>query len=111
MAQGAHQMARILLVAADTDDRQMYEEYLGAYGYDVSVASTTESAEPLLGSVDLLITELIVGGTRSTIGLIEAAKVRMVPVVVVTGWIVVALQRAASAAGADEILLKPCLPE
>jgi len=30
---------------------------------------------------------------------------------VVTGWIVIALQREASAAGVDEILLKPCFPE
>jgi len=57
------------------------------------------------------LTELIVGGTRSVVSLIEGAKSRTVPVVVVTGWIVAALQRAASAAGGDEILLKPCFPE
>jgi len=67
-------MPRILLVHADTDDREMYQEYLGAHGYDVSVVSTTDAAQSLLPSVHLLITGLLVGGTRSPVDLIESAK-------------------------------------
>jgi two-component system cell cycle response regulator DivK len=108
-------MSRILLVHADTDDRDMYEEYLGAHGYDVAVVSTTDAAQSLLPSVDLLITGLLVGGTRSPVDLIETAKLgargRTLPVIVVTASILVELHRAASTAGADEILLKPCFPE
>jgi DNA-binding response OmpR family regulator len=107
-------VTRVLLVQADTDDRQMYADYLAWHGFEVVTVSRTEEAVPLIASCSVLVTGLMVPGTMFPIALIEGAKHgewgKSVPVIVVTASILFPLHNAAEAAGADRILQKPCYP-
>ena len=81
-------MPRVLLVHDNTDDREMYAEYLRGRGYDVTEVSRTDAATPLLASTDILITGLLIPGDIFPIALIEGARTgrwgKIVPVLVVT---------------------------
>ncbi len=107
-------MATILLAHADTDDREMYAEYLRFAGYDVLGASTTDEAVMALPSCDVLVTGLMVPGVVDAFDLIAGASQgrwgRTIPVVVVTACIVPTLHQQAADAGARPVLLKPCFP-
>lgn len=104
----------LLLVHANSDDREMYAEFLASEGFPTSQASTTDEALPLLASADLVITGLLVPGSFDAVELIRwirrnpqmAAK----PVVVVTACTLSHQLERARRAGATTVLLKPCLP-
>jgi CheY-like chemotaxis protein len=107
-------LTRMLLVHANTDDREMYAEYMRGRGYNVTEVSSTDAATALIASNDVLITGLLVPGEIFPIGLIEGARTgrwgKVVPVIVVTATSVIPLHHEAEAAGAFRVLLKPCYP-
>jgi|SRR5688500_13706053 CheY-like chemotaxis protein len=108
-------MARsLLLIHADSDDREMYAEYLSAQGFRVTEAGTTDAAMSLIPMADAVITGLLVPGSFDGVELI--ARVRRDPVtadkaiVVVTACTFSHQVERARRAGANIVLLKPCLP-
>ena len=107
-------MPLILLVHADTDDREMYAEYLRMAGFDVVEASSTDLATAFVETCDLLVTGLMVPGKLDPIELIAGATAgrwgKSVPAVVVTACVVHARHCQATQAGATAVLLKPCPP-
>ena len=103
--------ASVLLLHSDSDDRDMYCEYLRHHGYAVTVAGSTDEALPLVPTVDALITGLMVPGSIEAVALIQQVRGELsnLPIVVVTA---VSEQRERAArAGADVVLAKPCLPD
>ena len=107
-------MPRVLLVHANSDDREMYADYLRVRGYDVTEVSRTDAAIPLVPSADILITGLLVPGDILPTALIAGTSTarwgKTIPVIVVTATSPGALHREAKGAGAGRILLKPCYP-
>ena len=107
-------MPRVLLVHVDSDDREMYAEYLRGRGYDVAEVSSTDAATSLFAFSDILITGLLVPGEIFPIALIEGASTgrwgKVLPVLVVTATSVVPLHHEALVAGALRVFLKPCYP-
>jgi DNA-binding response OmpR family regulator len=102
----------LLLVHADTDDRAMYAEYLRREGFDVHEAGTTDSALPLVPDATAVVTGLLVPGSIDAVEFI--ARVRRessTPIVVLTAETSRERVEQARTAGADVVLLKPCLPE
>jgi len=103
--------ASVLLLHSDSDDRDMYCEYLRHHGYAVTVAGSTDEALPLVPTVDALITGLMVPGSIEAVDLIQQVRGELsdLPIVVVTA---VSEQRERAArAGADVVLAKPCFPD
>lgn len=107
-------MIRILLVHGDSDDRQMYAEYFRSFDCDVIEATTTNAAPGFVADVDVMVSGLAVPGSLPAPELIAGATSgrwgKRVPVVVVTACVLPELHKAAYAAGADAVLLKPCYP-
>jgi DNA-binding NtrC family response regulator len=103
----------IVLVHANSDDRGMYADYLRAHGFRVHEVASTDGALPLIGECQLVITGLLVPGSMSGVDLVAAIRVinASVPIVVVTACIAHEMWQAADAAGCNELLLKPCLPD
>jgi two-component system OmpR family response regulator len=104
----------LLLIHANTDDREMYAEYLSAQGFRVTEAGTTDAAMSLISMADAIITGLLVPGSFDGVELI--ARIRRDPVTATKAVVVVTactfshqLERARRA-GANMVLLKPCLP-
>ena len=105
----------VLLLHAGTDDREMYAEYLRAHAFEVLEAGSTDEAAPLVDRVDVLITGLLVPGSFEAVELIEAVRrnphTANKPVIVVTACVVPQKIESAQRAGADVVLMKPCLPD
>ena len=103
----------LLLVHNQTDDREMYAEYLRAKGFDVHEVGTTDEALPLTGGVDAVITGLLVAGSIDSIEFIRRVRSTWssLPIVVVTACVYTNRMEQAERAGADVVLLKPCLPD
>jgi DNA-binding response OmpR family regulator len=89
----------------------MYAEYLRREGFDVHEAGTTDSALPLVSDATAIVTGLLIPGSIDAVEFILRARQqsRTTPIVVLTA----SRERVdqARAAGADVVLLKPCLPE
>ena len=104
----------VLIAHADTDDREMYAEYLRMAGYDVVEASSTDLAMAFVATSDVLVTGLTVPGSVDAVELIAGATGgrwgRVVPALVVTACVVHARHCQAKQAGAGIVLLKPCPP-
>jgi CheY-like chemotaxis protein/uncharacterized protein YbaR (Trm112 family) len=114
-----HNLSRlrlVLLVDRDDDTREMYAEYLTGAGIKVQQAADGRDA---LARVTALPPDLIVTETRlpgldgyELCALLRSdAKTRAIPIVVVTGDGYQADVSHAHEAGADLVLIKPCLPE
>jgi DNA-binding response OmpR family regulator len=103
----------VLLVHAPTDDQSMYAEYLRAHHVSVWEAFTTDAALPLIPHVQALIMGLRVPGTIDPLDLIPAIRSQWStkPIVVVTACAYSGKIENADRAGADVVLLKPCLPD
>ena len=103
----------LLLVHADSDDRAMYAEYLRREGFDVHEAGTTDSALPLIAEATAIVTGLLVPGSIDAVEFIGRARRQSgtTPIVVVTADASSERIELARKAGADVVLLKPCLPE
>ena len=104
----------LLLVHANSDDREMYAEYLTTEGFRVITANTTDGALPLIGRADVVITGLLVPGSFDGVDLIDRVRrnprTAGKPVIVVTATTYSHQLERARRAGANVILLKPCLP-
>jgi DNA-binding response OmpR family regulator len=104
----------LLLVHANSDDREMYAEYLSSQGFRVITTNTTDGALPLIGPADVIITGLLVPGSFDGVDLIERVRqnprTALKPVIVVTATTFSHQVERARRAGANVILLKPCLP-
>ena len=106
--------ASVLIVHAASDDREMYAEYLTAEGFRVIEAATTDAALPLVADVDLVVTGLLVPGSIDPIDLItmirQDKRSATKSVIVLTASTFSHRHERARRAGADVVLLKPCLP-
>ena len=103
----------LLLVHTDSDDRAMYAEYLRREGFDVHEAGTTDSALALIPEAMAVITGLLVPGSIGAVEFIGRVRRESsaTAIVVVTADAASEHGEQARAAGADVVLLKPCLPE
>jgi len=110
------QLPLTLLVDRDADTRRMYAEYLQLSHYRIEEAEDGREAlaKALSRHPDIVITETRLPGISGfeLCGLLRRdAQTRHIPIVVVTGdGLDVDLTRARTA-GADAVLVKPCLPE
>ena len=102
----------LLLVHTDSDDRAMYAEYLRAEGFSVEEIGTTDAALPLVPDVEAVITGLLVPGTIDALEFIRVVKgLCRTPIIVVTACVFTDRMEKAQHAGADVVLVKPCLPD
>lgn len=103
--------ATVLLLHSRSDARDMYADYLRENGYAVTVADSSDEALTLIASVDALITGLMVPGSIEPVDLIRHVRSDLsnLPIVVVTAVSERIVQ--AARAGADVVLVKPCLPD
>jgi DNA-binding response OmpR family regulator len=105
----------VLLVESDTDNRNMYAEYLSLYGFIVQTADTTDDGLRDARDADVVVTEILVDGSFDGIELVrrlrdsEDTKDRRI--VVLTACVSERNRQVAEAAGCDVFLPKPCLPD
>jgi two-component system cell cycle response regulator DivK len=104
----------VLIIHANSDDREMYAEYLSANGFRVTEAGTTDAALPLILEAEAVVTGLLVPGSFDGVELITRIRQDPVtaekPIVVVTACTFSHQLERARRAGANVVLLKPCLP-
>ena len=103
----------LLLIHTESDDREMYAEYLRREGFDVQEAGTTDSALQLLPQATAVITGLLLPGSVDPVDLITRVRQEWssTPVIVLTACADKDRLDKAHVAGADAILQKPCLPD
>jgi two-component system, cell cycle response regulator DivK len=103
----------LLLIHADSDDREMYADYLRREGFDVQEAGTTDEALPLLPQATAVVTGLLMPGSVDPVDLITRVRQEWssTPVIVLTACADKNRLDKARVAGADAVLLKPCLPD
>ena len=106
----------VLLVDRDDDTREMYAEYFAAAAVRIQQAADGRDAlaKALARPPDLVVTETRLpglDGCELCAQLRGEPKTSTVPIVVVTGDGYQADLDHARSAGADLILIKPCLPE
>lgn len=118
MTAEAQAAARALILIVDdvVDNRLMYVEYLEYDGYRVEQASTGAEALVLAPAVmpALIVMDLSmpgIDGWETTRRLKTDARTKHIPVLVLSGHALEAVERGARVAGADAFLTKPCLPE
>jgi two-component system, cell cycle response regulator len=105
----------VLLVDDERFARTVYSDYLAAAGYDVEVADGFESALALLAQrrFDVLLTDVILPGSRDGLELLDQAK-QLEPhlgVIVMTALDKVDPAVRAMRSGASDYLVKPVTPE
>jgi CheY-like chemotaxis protein len=113
-----HQVATqvALLVDRDSDTRRMYAEYLkfGTWSVDEASDGREALAKAIAGQPDVIVTESRLPGING-FDLCSILKrdstTRGIPIVMVTGDAFAADLQRAQSAGADAVLVKPCLPE
>jgi two-component system, cell cycle response regulator DivK len=104
---------RLILVVDDSaDDREMYDNFLSANGFRVSLACDGEEALEKAAKLqpDLIIMDLGlpgVGGWEAIRRLKGKGRTRQIPIVVLTGRAFA----SAHAVGSDGCLTKPCHPD
>jgi CheY-like chemotaxis protein len=106
----------VLLVDDSQITREMYSEYLSFRGFSTVSAPDGEAAIAMAHSVkpNVIVMDLAMprlDGVGAIRRLKESARTRRIPVILLTGHAVQAIQRGAIEAGADVFLTKPCLPE
>jgi len=109
-------MDLVLLIDPDADTRQMYAEYLSHAGWDTEEAE--DGREGLAKAIShrpaAIVTETRLPGMSGLelCRLLRSdAATNTTPIVVVTGDASTASASLAATAGADAVLVKPCLPE
>ena len=106
-----------VLIADDTEDvRDLYAQYLAAVGFRVTTARDGETAvfAALNTRPDVVIMDLAMprlDGIAAIRQLKSDARTRDVPVILLTGYPLKAIENGALEAGAAAFLTKPCLPE
>ena len=105
----------VLLVDDERFARTVYSDYLRGAGYDVEVAEGADSALVLLAtrSFDVLLTDVILPGSRDGLALMDAAKGLdpNIGVIVITALDKVDPAVRAMRSGASDYLVKPVTPE
>jgi two-component system, cell cycle response regulator DivK len=107
----------VLLVNDSSDEREMYAESFRRFGFCTLQASSAADAFRLATELppSAVVTDVkLMGdedGLRLTQRLKEDARMRDVPVVVLTGYVLEHHREAAAHAGCDLFLAKPCLPD
>jgi two-component system cell cycle response regulator DivK len=113
----AEALRPLVLVVDDYQDaREMYAEYLGAFGFAVAEAESGDEAvaKALELLPDAIVMDLSLPGMdgwTATRTLKMDARTRAIPVVALTGNARTDAPAAAREAGCDAFLIKPCLPE
>ena len=107
---------KVLIVDDFEDNRAMYAEFLRYSGFDVAEASNGAEAIEMTQSLapDVVIMDLslpVLDGWEATRRLKSDARTRHIPIVALTGHALEGHSQGAIAAGCDEFLAKPCLPE
>ena len=106
----------VLLVEGDADTRQMYAEFLrlGAFAIEEAEDGREGLAKAISYGPAVVVTETRLPGMNGfeLCRLLRLdASTKSVPIVVVTGDASPTAKHLAQAAGADSVLVKPCLPE
>lgn len=116
MGESPNLLASVLLADRDADTRLMYAEYLRHLAYDVDEAEDGREAlaKAIARRPNVIVTETRLPGISG----LELCRLlrhdeatRVIPIVVVTGDAFANNLRLAEMAGADAVLVKPCLPE
>jgi CheY-like chemotaxis protein len=107
---------RALLIDRDADTRQMYGQFLQQCSYEIEEAEDGREAlaKALTRVPDVIVTETRlpgISGYELCRLLRQDALTRPTPIVVVTGDAFETAIARARYAGADAVLVKPCLPE
>ena len=107
---------KVLIVDDFEDNRAMYAEFLRFSGYEVSEATNGVEAIEMTQALvpDVVIMDLslpVLDGWEATRRLKSDARTRHIPIVALTGHALEGHSQGARAAGCDEFLAKPCLPE
>lgn len=107
---------KVLVVDDFDDNRAMYAEFLRFSGYEVGEATNGAEAIEMTQSFvpDVVIMDLslpVLDGWEATRRLKSDARTRHIPIVALTGHALEGHSQGARAAGCDEFLAKPCLPE
>jgi len=90
----------------------MYAEFLRHEGFEVQEAGSTDIALPLVPHATAVVTGLLVPGSIDAVEFIGRVQRQWnTPIVVVTSDPSPERVEQARAAGADAVLVKPCLPE
>lgn len=105
-----------LLVDRDADTRRMFAEYLRLDEWNVEEASDGREAlaKAITTRPDVVVTETRLPGINGLdlCGLLRRdSATRTIPIVIVTGDAFAEDLERANEAGADAVLVKPCLPE
>ena len=109
--------APLILVVDDVgDNREMYAEFLEYEGYQVAQARTGVEALALAQTVApaLIVMDLSMPGMdgwEATRRLKADARMKSIPVLVLSAHALRGTEERAREAGADGFLTKPCLPE
>jgi diguanylate cyclase (GGDEF)-like protein len=105
----------VLLVDDERFARTVYSDYLRAAGYEVEVADGSEAALGILKQkkFDVLLTDLILPGSRDGLELLDLAKQLdpNVGIIVITALDKVGPAVRAMKSGASDYLVKPVTPE
>src|SRR5438067_11041599 len=115
-SEAPHQSPFALIVDRDADTRRMYAEYLSLANYRIEEAADGRDALALVlaNRPDILVMETRLPGISGydlCSLLRNDAATQSLPIVIVTGDAFEADLRRARNAGADAVLVKPCLPE
>ena len=107
---------RVLLVGDCADDREMYAEFLAGRGYVIATASDGEEAVHLAlkGRFDAILLDMALpklDGIGVLMLLRSYPKTRRVPVITLSARTGEEARSAATDAGANLVLEKPCTPE
>jgi two-component system, cell cycle response regulator DivK len=107
----------VLLVNDSTDEREMYAEGLRRLGFSTLEATSASEAFTIASELapSAIVTDVKLAGNEDGLGLTRRlkhdARVRHVPVVILTGYVFAHDREAAARAGCDAFVAKPCLPD
>jgi len=115
-AAGRRGAGLVLIVDDSQIAREMYSEYLAHRGFWAVTAPDGEASIPLAHNLkpDVIVMDLAMprlDGVSAIRRLRQSALTRRIPVILLTGHAVQAIQQGALEAGVDVFLTKPCLPE
>jgi two-component system, cell cycle response regulator DivK len=105
----------ILVADDDRDTRELYRACFDTNGYQTAEAGTGSQAIAAAAGIvpDILLTDYMlpdVDGVAVARRLKADRRTAGIRILMVTGYGTAELQRIASAAGIERVLLKPCLP-
>jgi len=106
----------VLIVDDSQTARKMYAEYLNHRGFWTATAPDGEASLPLAFNLkpDVIVMDLAMprlDGVTAIRRLKQHPRTRQIPVIMLTGYPMKAIEDGALEAGADVFLTKPCLPE